>query len=132
MSKEAKAGQGKKPRGARKGARTRFAVSSAEMARERRIKRTLTAEELEIREKARREENIAVGICPFYKQDRGGGRLSCEGANFHFPDKEARREYVYRLCAHPEGYKDCPLRVALEHHYERKYAQDESSKSNQE
>ncbi len=88
-------------------------------------RKILTPEEIEMREKARRDENIAVGICPFYKQDRGCGRLSCEGANFHFPDKEARREYVYRLCAHPEGYKSCPLREALEHYYERKYAKNE-------
>lgn len=74
---------------------------------------------------AKKEENIAIGICPFYKQDRGCGRLSCEGANFRFPDVEARREFVYRFCAHPEGYKDCPLRIMLEHYYERKYASHE-------
>ena len=81
-----------------------------------------TPEEVEAADLARREENITIGICPFFKQDRGKGCVSCEGANFHFPDLEARREYVYRFCADPKGYKDCPLQIALEHHYERKYA----------
>ena len=72
-----------------------------------------------------REENIAVGICPFFLQDRGNGRVSCEGASLKFPDKEARREFVYRLCAHPEGYKACRMRMALEHYYERKYEDHE-------
>ena len=76
-------------------------------------------------DQARREENVTIGICPFFKQDRGGGRVSCEGANFHFPDKESRREYVYRLCADPQGYKSCPLQTALNGYYERKYAQNE-------
>ena len=72
-----------------------------------------------------REENIAVGICPFFLQDRGNGRVCCEGASLKFPDKEARREFVYRLCAHPEGYKECRMRLALEHYYERKYEDHE-------
>jgi len=61
-------------------------------------------------------------ICPYFKKDRGKGRLSCEGAIFHFPDNLARREYVYRFCAHPEGYRDCPLKTTMDHFYERKYA----------
>ncbi len=87
--------------------------------------KTLSDKELqekkEAREQARRDDNIAVGICPFFKNDRGCGRVSCEGANFHFPDKEARREFVYQFCAHSEGYKACPLQIALNHYYERKY-----------
>ena len=77
---------------------------------------------VKITDEARREENITIGICPFFKQDRGNGRVSCEGANFRFPDKEARREYVYRFCADTDGYKTCPLQIVLDHHYERKYA----------
>ena len=60
-------------------------------------------------------------VCPYFKRDRGGGRVVCEGASFKFPDKLSRREYLYRFCAHPEGYKSCPLKVALDHYYERKY-----------
>jgi hypothetical protein len=67
------------------------------------------------------EVDINVGLCPYFKRDRGNGRVSCEGASFRFPDRLARREYVYRFCAHPEGYKLCPLKVALDHYYERKY-----------
>ena len=60
-------------------------------------------------------------VCPYFKRDRGDGRISCEGASFKFPDNLARREYLYRFCAHPTGYKNCPLKVALDHYYERKY-----------
>lgn len=84
-----------------------------------------TPEEAEAADLARREENITIGICPFFKQDRGKGCVSCEGANFRFPDPEARREYVYRFCADPKGYRECPLQIALQHYYERKYAQHE-------
>lgn len=68
---------------------------------------------------------VTVGICPYFRQDRGQGRVSCEGAAFRFPDKLARREYVYRFCAHPEGYKDCPLKITMDHFYERKYTYHE-------
>ena len=70
-------------------------------------------------------EETQVGICPYFKKDRGKGRLSCEGAVLRFPDVLARREYVYRFCAHPEGYKDCPLKITMDHFYERKYAHHE-------
>ena len=66
-----------------------------------------------------------LGICPYYKKERGGGQMNCEGATFRFPDRLARREYVYGFCAHPEGYKMCPLKVAMDHFYERKYAYHE-------
>lgn len=93
------------------------------------VKKTVTEKEkpLSPQEAARltREENIAVGICPFFQQDRGNGRVCCEGATLKFPDKEARRDFVYRLCAHPEGYKECRMRLALEHYYERKYEDHE-------
>lgn len=68
------------------------------------------------------EENIHVGICPYYKKELGRGRLRCEAANLSLPDKLARREFVYRFCAHPEGYRDCQLKVVMDHYYERKFA----------
>ena len=71
------------------------------------------------------EEEIHVGVCPYFKKDRGKGHINCEGANFRFPDRLARREYVYRFCAHPTGYKECPLKIAMDHFYERKYAYHE-------
>lgn len=60
-------------------------------------------------------------MCPYYQRDRGLGRVYCECAHFRFPDKEARREIVYTFCAHPVGYKTCPLKQAMDHFYERKY-----------
>ena len=71
------------------------------------------------------EVDIHVGICPYFKKDRGKGLVNCEGATFRFPDRLARREYVYRFCAHPQGYKDCPLKIAMDHFYERKYTDHE-------
>ena len=80
-----------------------------------------TAEE----DRRRRDENSVIGICPFFKQDRGNGRMSCEGGQIRFPDKDTRREFVYTLCAHPTGYKNCRMRIALEHYYERMYQDHE-------
>ena len=62
-----------------------------------------------------------VGMCPYFRRDRGNGIVNCECATLKFPDKEARREILYRYCAHPEGYKACMLKQALDHYYERKY-----------
>lgn len=31
------------------------------------------------------EVDVHVGICPYFKKDRGKGRLNCEGATFRFP-----------------------------------------------
>ena len=61
-------------------------------------------------------------ICPYFMKDRGKGVVYCECAKFKFPDKGSRREIVYRFCAHPEGYKACMIKQALDHYYERKYA----------
>lgn len=71
------------------------------------------------------ETNWTIQLCPYFKQDRGRGHICCEGATFKFPDKLARREYVYRFCAHPEGYKQCQLKLTMDHFYERKYAYHE-------
>ena len=71
---------------------------------------------------ARLEEDVHVGICPYYKKELGRGRLRCEAANLSLPDTLARREFVYRFCAHPAGYKDCQLKMVMDHYYERKYA----------
>ena len=110
------------PRGtAKAGKRVASAKEKDKNSRKKALSNKDTKEKKEILEQARRDDNAAVGICPFFKNDRGCGRVSCEGANFHFPDKEARREFVYQFCAHPEGYKTCPLQVALNHYYERKY-----------
>ena len=65
------------------------------------------------------------GICPYFTRERSHGVVTCECARLKFPDRKSRREVVYRYCAHPEGYKDCMLKQALDHYYERKYAKHE-------
>lgn len=67
------------------------------------------------------EEEGCTGICPYFQRDRGNGVVYCECAKFRFPDKPSRREIVYRFCAHPEGYKACAIKQAMDHYYERKY-----------
>jgi hypothetical protein len=75
------------------------------------------------------EAEMVLGICPYFKRDRGGGVVVCESARFRFPDKLSRREIVYRFCGHPDGYKLCPLKQALDHYYERKYAHEASDQT---
>lgn len=110
-------------------ARGRRTSSTRGAARKRDVEKRLPDKEIlpvQIGDRTSEEEiNLTIGICPYYKQERSLGRVSCEGAVFRFPDKLCRREYVYRFCAHPDGYKECPLKVALDHFYERKYQQDE-------
>ena len=65
------------------------------------------------------------GICPYFIRERSHGVVTCECARLKFPDRDSRREIVYRYCAHPEGYKACMLKQALDHYYERKYARHE-------
>ena len=60
------------------------------------------------------------GICPYFRKENRG-RVYCEGATLKFPDKEARRDIVYRFCAHPTGYNDCPLKQAMDGYYQRRY-----------
>ena len=61
-------------------------------------------------------------ICPYFIRDRGKGVIYCECAYFHFPDKLARREYVYTFCGHPAGYKKCPIKQLMDRFYDRMYA----------
>jgi hypothetical protein len=32
------------------------------------------------------EVDVQIGICPYFKKDRGRGHINCEGATFRFPD----------------------------------------------
>ncbi len=70
-------------------------------------------------------EELNVGICPYFVRDRGKGLVYCECARFRFPDKLARREIVYRFCAHPSGYKSCALKQCMDNYYERKFTSHE-------
>ncbi len=66
------------------------------------------------------------GICPYFRKEQSGGKVYCEGATLRFPDRQARRDIVYRFCAHPDGYNDCPLKQALDGYYARKYAREDA------
>lgn len=79
----------------------------------------------EEKKKQAQDANALEGICPFFQQDRGNNRISCEGGSLRFPDRVARREFVYTYCASFEGCKACPLNRSLEQYYERKYAVNE-------
>ena len=70
-------------------------------------------------------EEQGEGICPYFMRDRGKMGLYCECARLKFPDRLARREIIYTYCGHPEGYKTCMLKQAMDHFYERKYASGE-------
>ena len=69
-------------------------------------------------------------ICPFFVRDRGLSRaskkycMSCEGCALKFPDKQSKRLFVYKLCAHPDGYKDCTMYKVLYDYYDRLYSKE--------
>lgn len=67
--------------------------------------------------------------CPFYlkegyKDKNGLRRLYCDGAVLKFPDIEARRSYVYTLCAHPTGYKTCIIYKYMYEFFMKKYSEE--------
>lgn len=78
------------------------------------------------RETAEAECLYTEGFCPYFLREKGRGVVYCECAKFRFPDKQSRRDIVYRFCAHPEQYKQCPIKQAMDHYYERKYARIEA------
>lgn len=54
---------------------------------------------------------------------KGSTTISCECASFKFPDKIARREVIYKFCAHPTAYKECAFKAVMDrYYYERKYS----------
>ena len=74
-------------------------------------------------------------MCPYWKYELGlkpdrclpekeeaqtGYRTVCEGGTLEYTDRYARRDYVYRYCAHPTGWKGCTVAQNLEKQYERK------------
>ena len=76
---------------------------------------------------ANKEEMVYTeGFCPYFQREKGHGVVYCECAKFRFPDKQARRDIVYRFCAHPQQYKQCPIKQAMDHYYERKYSMIET------
>lgn len=54
-------------------------------------------------------------------------KISCECANFKFPDRIARREIIYKFCAHPTDYNDCVFKRVLDrYYYERKFSVEDN------
>ena len=74
-----------------------------------------------------KEETVYTeGFCPYFQREKGHGVVYCECAKVRFPDKQSRRDIVYRFCAHPQQYKQCPIKQAMDHYYERKYSMIEA------
>ena len=67
-----------------------------------------------------------IGVCPYFQREREHGVMYCECAKFRFPDKQVRRDIVYSFCAHPENYRACAIKQAMDHYYERKYSMIEN------
>ena len=59
--------------------------------------------------------------CPFFKKERNDEikYVICEVGCIRFKDAAMRRQIAYKYCAHPEGYKECPVYRALVNYYER-------------
>lgn len=64
-----------------------------------------------------------VEYCPYFHKEKND-YLYCEGCRLHFSDKMMRREIVYRYCASLSGYRECPIKVALDGVYERKFEKE--------
>ena len=69
--------------------------------------------------------------CPYYyketsKDKNGIYKVYCEGSVLKFPDIKARRDFIYIHCAHPNGYKSCPIYQYMDSFYKRKYNEERS------
>ncbi len=62
-----------------------------------------------------------AGMCPYLKETRKSSDTLCECARFTFPDKQSRREILYGCCGHPDNWRECRFKLALDGYYERKY-----------
>lgn len=69
----------------------------------------------------------ATAVCPFYVKEKNG-YVYCEGCRMCFKDAVHRREIIYRLCAHPDGYKSCRIYAALVKYYEERTKNNENQK----
>ena len=69
-----------------------------------------------------------AGTCPYFQREKGDGYTYCECARFRFPDKQARRDIVYKYCAHPDGYERCVIKQTMDQFYERKYSGEQTTK----
>ena len=67
------------------------------------------------------EKMPMAGMCPYFLKDNGLKAMYCECIRIKFPDKQSRRDIVFRYCAHPDGYRDCVFKKMMDEYYERKY-----------
>lgn len=61
-----------------------------------------------------------AGACPYYQYEKAGVTY-CECAKLKFPDKEARRGFLYAYCAHPRDFERCPFKTVMDGYYERRF-----------
>lgn len=59
-----------------------------------------------------------AGACPYFRYEKAKTTY-CECGELHFPDSQARRDIVYAYCAHPDNFRACPFKHALDGYYER-------------
>lgn len=68
-----------------------------------------------------------AGMCPYLKNTKTVEVTVCECARFTFPDRQARRDVLYGCCGHPDAWRQCIFKVAMDGYYERKYANDDGN-----
>lgn len=68
-------------------------------------------------------------MCPFFVKEAGlrdgKYKVYCESCVLKLPDIVARRKYVYRYCAHPVDFKECPIYKVTDDYYNRIYNRKE-------
>ena len=65
-------------------------------------------------------DNSHIPYCPFYRKDTVD-KLYCEGGTIKLPDREAKREILFDVCAGEKSHKNCTLYKMLMNHYDREY-----------
>lgn len=63
--------------------------------------------------------SIRAYTCPYFREETASGNIICEVGEIRFPDKIARRGYVYCLCAANPEWKNCSIAKMLTEFYER-------------
>lgn len=53
---------------------------------------------------------------------------ACECARFTFPDKQARRDVLYGCCGHPDAWRGCVFKLAMDsYYYNRKFSREKTA-----
>lgn len=56
--------------------------------------------------------------CPFFKKENGL-KTHCEGGVVIHPDREARKDFIFGLCASEYCWNQCSIAKSLNRYYER-------------